>query len=201
MRDSSRPTMAEISVVLSHLAQRVSADQGPGLDPIVAPSLERAVIELQRHIPGLEKASDADAARSFAVSATDALAHGREQEALARALRGLSCAPQDPHLHYLAGSACFELGAVETALKLISHALWVNPGHPEARRDLDALDAFRDPSKRKTGASSRRRADPSENPAAAPLDVSGPRTPPERRLRFEFFDDDANESGGEERAA
>jgi hypothetical protein len=173
--------MAEIAVVLSHLAQRVAADPGPGpgLDPIIAPSLERAVIELQRHIPGLEEAPDAEAARAFALSAADALTQGRDQEALARALRGLACAPQDPSLHYLAGSACFELGAVETALRLIAHALWVNPGHVEARRDLDALDAFRDPSKGRD-----RRA----------------RSSSEHRLRFEF-DDDANPSGGEERAA
>jgi hypothetical protein len=45
-------------------------------------------------------------------------------------------------LWYVAASACFELGGVEDALRLLYHTLWIHPGHRAARDDLQALTAF-----------------------------------------------------------
>jgi hypothetical protein len=140
---SSRPTLADLTVVLSHLSDRVSAEQGRDLDPIVTVSLQRALLELRRFIPGYETPPDPHAARFFASGARAALEAGLHRDALARALRGLSFAPHDPNLHYLAASACLELGCVRDAVDLLLHTLWIHPGHPEAVRDLEALSALR----------------------------------------------------------
>jgi len=108
----------------------------------VAHTLKLALQELELHIPGLDTPPNADAAKAFAQAAETSLSRGGERDALAYALRGLSCSPHDPTLHYLAASACIELGGVETALRLLYHTLWIHPGHLNARRDLDALRSF-----------------------------------------------------------
>jgi len=132
----SRPSIGEITLVLSHIADRVADDPSPRLDPILGASLRRSLEELQRFVPGLDAPPDPEAARFFRRASEAAFHDGLHRDALARALRGLSFAPHDPNLHYLAASACFELGAVHEAVLLLSHALWIHPGHPEARRDL-----------------------------------------------------------------
>lgn len=144
MPKPTRPSLADIAVVLAHISNRVLTENGPRLDPFIGTSLRRAADELKHHIPGLDVPSDAAAARFLAKSAAASLEHGRHREALGRALRGLSHAPQDPRLHYVAGSACFELGESEAALACIAHAVWVHPGYTDAWRDLEALTAFRD---------------------------------------------------------
>ena len=142
MPDSSHPTILDITLALARLADRVADSKISGVEPYVSFTLRRALAELELHIPGLEPAPDTQAAEMFACSSEHALADGEDREALSRALRGLACAPHHPHLHYLAASACFELGAVEDALRLLYHALWIHPGHRQARQDLDALTAF-----------------------------------------------------------
>lgn len=143
MPEPTHPTLEELSMVLAHLADRVSADPDPTLDPIIGSSLRRVLEELQRHVPGLEPPPDAQAARVLANSAMAALQFARDREALARALRGLSFAPHHPELHYLAASACLELGAAQEGVALLMHALWINPGYADARRDLDTLAFLR----------------------------------------------------------
>ncbi|HEY3217446.1 MAG TPA: hypothetical protein VGK93_13235 [Candidatus Eisenbacteria bacterium] len=135
--------LEELRLALSDLAEHVAVERRAVLAPVGRASLRRIVAELERHIPGLEPPPDARAARLLASAAAAALFHNREREALVRSLRGLSCAPHDPELHYLAASACLELGAVREALCLLAHTLWIHPGHPAARRDLEALTAFR----------------------------------------------------------
>jgi len=76
--------------------------------------------------------------------AETALRRGHPREALSRSLRGLSFSPHEPLLCYLAASACFELGAVEGAMRLLTHTLWLHPGHHAARADLEALTAYFD---------------------------------------------------------
>jgi hypothetical protein len=71
-----------------------------------------------------------------------ALERGNEREGVIRSLRGLSFAPHDPTLHYALSSACFELGRVELAFRLLCHALWIHPGYHAARQDLEAISAF-----------------------------------------------------------
>jgi hypothetical protein len=142
--EPTRPSLSDIALVLAHVSDRVFADDSPRLDPIVGASLRRATQELKRHIPGLDAPPDAAVAHFLEKSAAASLAHERHREALGRALRGLAHAPQDPRLHYIAGSACFELGETETALACIAHAVWVHPGFTDAWRDLEALSAFRD---------------------------------------------------------
>jgi hypothetical protein len=142
--DSPHPTLLDITLALARLADRVSDATTPGLEPYVTFTLRRALAELELHIPGLDPAPDPEAARLFSRASEKALADGDDAEALSRALRGLACAPHDPQLCYLAASACFELGAVEDALRLLYHTLWIHPGHHQARVDLEALSAFLD---------------------------------------------------------
>jgi hypothetical protein len=140
--NSSHPSLAEISAVFAHLSDRVSAEPDRDLDPIVTLSLQRALIELRRFIPGLDTPPDPHAARFFASGARAALESGLYRDALARALRGLSFAPHDPNLFHLAGCACLELGSVRDSMDLMLHALWIHPGHPDALRDLQCLSAL-----------------------------------------------------------
>jgi tetratricopeptide (TPR) repeat protein len=183
LSESSRPTLAEIATVLAHLSDRALTDPDRPLDPVLAASLRRVTDELRAHIPGLEPPPDATAAGFLERAAAAALSQGREREALSRALRGLAYAPQDPNLHYLAGSACFELGEVQAALAFLSHALWVNPGHADARRDLNALALFYDeeapPEEREPRRPDRRERRRDSHPP--------PRSGP---MRFELSDDD-----------
>jgi len=140
--ESSRPSLDEIAVVLAHLSDRVSLERGATLDPFVRLSIARAVTELRRHIPGLYVPPDVEAAAALATAAADSLRRGRHRSALSRALRGLSFSPHHPELHYLAGTACLHLGAVEASLRLLQHALWIHPGYEPARQDLESLAAF-----------------------------------------------------------
>jgi Flp pilus assembly protein TadD len=139
-----RPSQSEIALALAQLADRVTRNKDETLDPFVTHTLRAAVNALEFHIPGLEPAPDFEAARGLLRGAEAALHRGDPAEALSRALRGLSFAPHDPSLWYTAGSACFELGQVEDALRLLCHVLWIHPGHRTARADLEALTAFFD---------------------------------------------------------
>lgn len=142
--ESSHPSILDITLALSRLADRVADSEASGIEPYVTFTLRRALAELELHIPGLDPPPDSESADHFRRAAERALEDGDDREALARALRGLACAPHDPQLFYLAASACFEMGAVEDALRLLYHTLWIHPGHRLARTDLEALTAFLD---------------------------------------------------------
>lgn len=142
MSDSTQPSMQEILDALDRLADRVSAGSNSRLDGFVSLSLRRASEELRRYIPGLDTPPDPEGARYMARAAHAALEDGDAREALSRAIRGLSLAPHHPALFYLAASACFEFGAVEDAVRLLRHTLWIHPGHRPARRDLSALNLY-----------------------------------------------------------
>ncbi len=145
MTDSPRPTLGDVTRALAHLADRVLVRKALGLEPYVAHTLKLVMNELEMLIPGLDPAPNAEAARAFAEAAEIALREGEERESLSYALRGLSCSPHDPVLWYRAGAACIEVGSLEIAMRLMWHALWIHPGYMEARRDLDALTSFFDP--------------------------------------------------------
>jgi hypothetical protein len=134
--------MQEILDALDRLADRVTSGPSSRLDGFVSLSMRRATEELRRYIPGLDAAPDPEGARYMARAANAALEDGDAREALARAIRGLSQAPHHPGLFYLAASACFEFGAVEDAVRLLRHTLWIHPGHRPARRDLSALNLY-----------------------------------------------------------
>jgi len=142
--ESWQPTLDDITRALTELSDRVAESKTGPLDRYVYQNLRDIVFHLEFHIPGLETPPDADAAGALARAARAALERGDEREALTRALRGLSFAPHDPVLFYTAASACFELGAVELALRLLYHTLWIHPGHKAARADLASLSAFLD---------------------------------------------------------
>jgi predicted Zn-dependent protease len=142
--DSPRPQITDVTRALAQLADRVLADKGIGLDPFVASTLKLVMRELELYIPGLEPPVNGEAARAFSEAADLAIRNGDEREALSYALRGLSCSPHDPTLWYLGGSACIEVGGIETAMRMLHHAIWIHPGHLDARRDLDALTSFFD---------------------------------------------------------
>ena len=142
MAPSSHPTLQEILDAFARLGERVSASPTSRLDPFVSISIRRACEELRRYIPGLDAPPDPEAARFLARAAYAAMEDNDAREALSRALRGLSFAPHHPGLFFVAATACFEFGAVEDALRLLRHTLWIHPGHSAARRDLEALNAY-----------------------------------------------------------
>lgn len=144
MSETWQPNIDDISDALTDLADRVSRDAASSVDPWVYESIRDVTAHLELHIPGLEDPPDRETARALSRSAQMALERGDDREALSRALRGLSYAPHDPSLFYLAASACFELGAVELALRLLYHTLWIHPGHRAARAELESLSAFLD---------------------------------------------------------
>ena len=144
MAESWQPTLNDLTQALTELSDRVMESRGKALDPYVCQTLRDVAFHLEYYIPGLDPMPDADAARALAKAAQAALDRGDEREAIARALRGLSFAPHDPALFYLAASACFEFGAVELAMRLLYHTLWIHPGHHAARADLESLSAFLD---------------------------------------------------------
>jgi tetratricopeptide (TPR) repeat protein len=139
---SSHPSLQEILDAFARLGERVSASPSSRLDPFVSISMRRACEELRRFIPGLDAPPDPEAARFLARAAYAAMEDNDAREALSRALRGLSFAPHHPGLYFVAATACFEFGAVEDALRLLRHTLWIHPGHSAARRDLEALSAY-----------------------------------------------------------
>lgn len=142
MAESWNPTMADITNGFTALADRVAGSKAPVLERYVQRTLRDLMAHLEQRIPGLEPPPDAEAAKAMVMAARDALERGREREGLSRALRGLSFAPHDPNAYHLAASACFELGSVEAAVRLLYHTLWIHPGHRAARNDLNALLAF-----------------------------------------------------------
>lgn len=142
MSPSSNPSLQDILDAFTRLGERVSASPGSRLDPFVSVSMRRACEELRRFIPGLDAPPDPEAARFLARAAYAAMEDNDAREALARALRGLSFAPHHPGLFFVAATACFEFGAVEDAIRLLRHTLWIHPGHSAARRDLEALSAY-----------------------------------------------------------
>ena len=144
MSDSTQPTLEEILAALERVGDRVASGASSHLDGFVSLSLRRACEELRRFIPGLDLPPDAEGARFMARAAHAALEDGDAREALSRALRGMALAPHHPGLFYLAASACFEFGAVEDAVRLLRHTLWIHPGHRAARNDLESLSAFLD---------------------------------------------------------
>ena len=142
MSESAHPSLQDILDAFERLAERVAASPSSRLDPFVSVSLRRACEELRRYIPGLETPPDPEAARFLARAAYAAMEDNDAREALARSLRGLSFSPHHPGLYFVAASACFEFGAVEDAIRLLRHTLWIHPGHTAARRDLEALSAY-----------------------------------------------------------
>lgn len=142
MSESAHPTLQDILDAFERLAERVAASPASRLDPFVSVSLRRACEELRRYIPGLDAPPDPEAARFLARAAYAAMEDNDAREALARALRGLSFSPHHPGLFFVAATACFEFGAVEDAIRLLRHTLWIHPGHTSARRDLEALSAY-----------------------------------------------------------
>jgi len=139
-----QPTLTDLTQALTELSDRVMESRNPTLDPYVSQTIRDVMFHLEYYIPGLDPVADADAARALAKASRAALERGDEREAMGRALRGLSFAPHDPELFYLAASASFEFGVVELAIRMLYHTLWIHPGHRAARADLESLSAFLD---------------------------------------------------------
>jgi hypothetical protein len=139
-----QPTLTELTQALTELSDRLMESEDAALDPYACQTLRDVMFHLEYYIPGLDPVVDGDAARALAKAARAALERGDEREGMARALRGLSFAPHDPELFYLAASAAFECGVVELAIRLLYHTLWIHPGHRAARADLESLSAFLD---------------------------------------------------------
>ena len=142
MSEPIHPSLQDLLEAFQSLSDRVAESPETHLDPFVSQSLRKVCEELRYFIPGLDAPPDAEAARFLARAAFAAIEDGDSREALSRALRGLSFAPHHPGLFYVASSACFEYGAVEDAVRLLRHTLWIQPGHTAARRDLKSLSAY-----------------------------------------------------------
>lgn len=139
---SPAPPIRDLMRALDLLSDRVVISAPVGLEPVDVLNLRHILDDLEKHVPGLEPPYDAGAAHALGRAAEVAMRRGDEREALSRALRGLSFSPHHPGLFYLAASACFEIGALEAAMRLLYHTLWIHPGHPAARADLEALTTF-----------------------------------------------------------
>lgn len=144
MSEPWHPSIEDITYALADLADRLSKSGATTVDPHVYRALRDIASHLEYHIPGLESPPDPESAEALERAAQMALDRGDEREALARTMRGLACSPHDPNLFYLAAGACFEYGAVELAIRLLYHTLWIHPGHRPARAELEALSAFLD---------------------------------------------------------
>jgi hypothetical protein len=142
--ESWQPTLDDLTQALTELSDRVMESNSPTLDPYVCQALRDVAFHLEHFIPGLDEVPDADAARALARASEAALERGDARDGMSRALRGLSFAPHDPVLFYHASCACFEFGAVELAMRLLYHTIWIHPGHRAARADLESLSAFLD---------------------------------------------------------
>lgn len=139
---SPPPPIRDLMHALELLSDRVALPGPCGLEPVDVLTLRHLLDDLEKHIPGLEPPADPGAANALGRAAEVAMRRGDEREALSRALRGMSYSPHHPGLCYLAASACFEVGALEAAMRLLYHTLWIHPGHPAARSDLEALTTF-----------------------------------------------------------
>lgn len=142
MSRSSRPTLGDIMQSLQNLADRVALSTSPHFEPHVTATVRRTLLQLEQYIPGLDAPRNPDAARAYLRAAESAMLKGEARDGLAYALRGLAASPHDPNLCYLAATASFELGGVETSLRLLYHTLWIFPAHEQARADLQALTAY-----------------------------------------------------------
>ncbi|TMQ47987.1 MAG: hypothetical protein E6K73_12805 [Candidatus Eisenbacteria bacterium] len=144
MSEAWQPTLDDITKAFMDLAGRVSNSNGAALDPYVHQALRDVAFHLELYIPGLELPPDGEIAGALARASQAALDRGDCPDSLAHALRGLAHSPHDPGLFYLVASACFEYGAVELAIRMLYHTLWINPGHRAARADFESLSAFLD---------------------------------------------------------
>ena len=142
MAEAWHPSIGDICCAFRDLADEVGETSGTLLDPGVEQTVRHLIEDLEVFVPGLDPVPDAEAGQAMARASHVALERGNERDAVVRAMRGLSFAPHDPTLHYALSSACFELGRVELAFRLLCHALWINPGYHAARQDLEALSAF-----------------------------------------------------------
>jgi hypothetical protein len=137
-----RPSIGDICSAFRDLADEVSENHDCPIDPGVEQTIRHLLEDLELFVPGLDPSPDPDAGQAMSRAAQVALERGNEREGVIRSLRGLSFAPHDPTLHYALSSACFELGRVELAFRLLCHALWIHPGYHAARQDLEAISAF-----------------------------------------------------------
>jgi hypothetical protein len=64
----------------------------------------------------------------MARAAHAALEDGNAREALARALRGMALAPHHPGCSTSRPRPASRFGAVEDAIRLLRHTLWIHPG-------------------------------------------------------------------------
>ncbi len=139
----SRIQLDDMRRALNELADRLLKDeQKVGLDPCVGSTLKLVMGELKRYVPGLELPTNADIACAFAASAEMALRDDNNHDALSFALRGLAGAPHNPRLWHLAASASVNCGAIELAIQMLDHSLWIHPGFGAARQDYQALTSF-----------------------------------------------------------
>ncbi len=138
MRRQSRPSIGELCLRCLYLADRVQDGTEADIKPVTQ-RVRKLADELQRFIPGLDPVPDQPAADFFARSAAAALGDGLYFYALSRSLQGLSCAPHHPELWYLVAQSLHACGEVSSAAVILSHVLWIHPGHVDARRDLLTL--------------------------------------------------------------
>lgn len=143
MLEPLEPTLAEIALVFSKLADRVveAPDEGFCVDGYTQAQLRSALWHLELKFPGLEPTFDPDAARAMKKAAQESLRIGRNRVAFGQALHGLSFSPHDPELFHLLASAGFNVGAAELTLRLLCYVCRTNPSNEEARRDLETLSA------------------------------------------------------------
>lgn len=127
---------------LDNLGDRVGHQGQTAVDSSFLRRVERIIRDLEQMnsaIPGFYEAPDRQAGLLCLNKAQNMSLGGNFEGSLREALFGLRFSPQDSGLWYAVGKSLFEFGHKETALRAMDHALWIHPGHKDARRDATAI--------------------------------------------------------------
>lgn len=144
MPEHDPDSLPELADWCDQLAARIRYDWQDKLSGYIRKSIRDLIYRLEKTTPGLERPFDMTMVTYRLSHGHYALKLGRPVQATVHALHGLKGQPHNPDLFYLFGSALFELGEVELAMRALCHVLWINPGNKAARADLEALSAFLD---------------------------------------------------------
>ena len=129
----SREKSEDFSSLCLSLAERVAAPEVMGLERRTISSLDTIRNMLLQDVPGIETSKGQCVGEELQSQADLALKQKDPKLALSHALNGLVHWPHSPTLMCTAGMACYELGELHLALRLVDYAVWVNPGYLHAK--------------------------------------------------------------------
>lgn len=132
----------DVARTLLYLSMRLRHERLGPLPAYVEEALGAIMDELACDIPGLGPAPRQSAADHLRERAARFFRIGRFRESLVCTISGLAVAPYDCRLWHQLGLLGWEFDESELALELIGFALWINPGHTDARSDQIGIKEF-----------------------------------------------------------